>query len=77
VTVGRRFVARFHEFNCHEGGRRGEGDASVFLTGGQPQCQAIWVLPVRMPERDAVLSRLDPFAARQFENSALLSEAGR
>jgi hypothetical protein len=32
-------VARFHEF-VHEGGGRGEGDALVFLAGGQPQRQA-------------------------------------
>ena len=53
----------------HKGGGRGEGDALVFLAGGQPQCQAdVGFAGAGWPERDAVLSLLDPFAARQFEN---------
>ena len=39
------FVARFHEF-MHESGGRGEGDAVVFLAGGEPNARAMWVLPV-------------------------------
>src|SRR3954447_6353492 len=57
----------------HEGGRRGESDALVFLAGGQPQRQAdVGFAGAGWPERDAVLSLLDPFAARQFENQRLI-----
>ena len=66
------FIARFHEL-VHEGGGRGESDALVFLAGGQSQCQAdVGFAGAGWPERDAVLSLLDPFAARQFENQRFI-----
>jgi hypothetical protein len=45
------FVARYHEF-MHESGGRGEGEALVFLVGGQPQCQGdMGFAGARWPER--------------------------
>ena len=68
------FVARFHEF-MHESSGRGEGDALVFLAGGQPQCQGdVGFAGAGRPERDTILSLLDPFAAREFENQHFIGQ---
>ena len=61
-------VARLHEF-MHESGGRSKGHSVVFLAGGQPHFQGdVGFAGAGGAERDDVMPRLDPFAARQFQH---------
>jgi hypothetical protein len=57
----------------HESRRRRESDAIALLAGGKPQGQGdVSLSRTRWPKGDAVLSLLDPFAARQLQHQGLV-----